>query len=176
MAVPTTVTESELKSYLHGVLDTHISTFLSMTVAGGSYDTIVEDALLEYGTTDITDIDSIAKIKLLRACGRLWLWRKIVSATNSAHDTDNYEMMAKWSQLNKQARESVKDEESLVEELRPDVDGGSARCVIYEVRRHGNPFSARHHDETITTADVAADALEEAATEGYEDCEYSSQS
>jgi hypothetical protein len=145
MPAPTTVTESDLKTYLHSVLDARVSAFLSWTVVGGYYDSIVEDALLLYGAEDISEITSTDMVQLMRACGRYCMWRKVVSSTTGSHDSDNYEIAAKWSQINTQARKCMEDEKALVDELQAALDTeGTPGFRVYKIKRTNDPLTRSH--------------------------------
>lgn len=144
MSAPTTITESELKAYLHATLDSYISSFLVWTVAGGSYDYIVEDALIEYGAEDTDDIDSIEEVKLMRACGRYCMWKKVVAATVGLCDSTDSEISDKASQINAQARKAMADERSEMEDAKALVDGDSTGVRVYSVRRRDDPLTSTH--------------------------------
>lgn len=79
MPVPTSYSEEDFKTYLHSILgDT--AGLLSWTVAGGSYDEILIDALFACDVTDITQLSGAAAMQQLRVLGRLKLWSAVLQA------------------------------------------------------------------------------------------------
>ncbi len=80
MALPTTYTEPELKTYLNSQLGA-IADLFGFTVTGDSYDEVVNDALGAYDdANDITLITGVPSIKKLRALARLALWEMVSRA------------------------------------------------------------------------------------------------
>ena len=76
MALPTSYTENGLAEFMHGQAgDT--ADLLGWTVAGQSYDEIVNDTLLAYGVDTIEEATDMRK---LRALAKLRLWTAVQSA------------------------------------------------------------------------------------------------
>lgn len=82
MPVPTSYTESTFKTYLHTTLG-GIADVLSLTVAGGSYDEVINDVLIALDEDDIT---TIADIRGLRATGRYYVWKKAADVAATIYD------------------------------------------------------------------------------------------
>jgi hypothetical protein len=82
MSLPSAYTENELAVYLHATLNQGgFANDLQWSVAGGSYDEIVNDALTFYGASDIATITGITAIRSLRIAARVALWRAVAGAT-----------------------------------------------------------------------------------------------
>ena len=126
MAVPTSYTETQLKTYMHSVLG-GLSADLSWTVAGGSYDETVNDALNGYGQTDISLITGATSINLLRAYARYFLYRSVAMATVGKMDYTHADSGAayKFSQIHKQAKEMMQIAADDITQLGGDVSGYS---------------------------------------------------
>ncbi len=111
MAAPSAYTEAELKAYIHTALGA-VASSLGWTVNAGSYDEIVNDALLAYGVDDIASVSGRESIAKLRALSRLMAWRAVVSETatdyNFSADGGSYSR----AQVNEMARARVADLET----------------------------------------------------------------
>lgn len=82
MALPAAYTETTFKEYLHALLNQGgFAGDLGWSIAAGSYDEVVNDALLHYGADDITAISGSSNIHKMRVAGRVALWEAVVSAT-----------------------------------------------------------------------------------------------
>lgn len=106
MAAPSSYTEATLKAYMHGVTGNLASKeILNWTVASGSYDEAVNEALLSYGTSDIATIQGADNLRLLRALARRELWRAVVQATAGQFDYRHADSGALYdrSQIHKHA-------------------------------------------------------------------------
>ena len=126
MAVPTSYTETTLKTYMHSVLG-GLSADLKWTVAGGSYDEALNDTLFGYGQTDISLITGSASIQLLRAYARYFLYRSVAMATVGKMDYTHADSGAtyKFSQIHKQAKEMMQIAADDITQLGGDVSGYS---------------------------------------------------
>lgn len=84
MAPPSSYTEESFKDFLHDTIgdDKDLAELLGWTVAGGSYDEILNETLLAYGTDDIASVTGASNIRLLRAYGRVELWRSVAGRTS----------------------------------------------------------------------------------------------
>lgn len=78
MPVPSSYTEDTLKAFCHTLL-TETATGLGWSVDGGSYDSVVEDVLIEYGVPNIAEASDLRKI---RALARVCTWKKVLAATS----------------------------------------------------------------------------------------------
>lgn len=126
MAVPTSYTETQLKTYMLGVLG-GLAGDLKWTVAGGSFDESVNDALNGYGQTDISLITGATSINLLRAYARYFLYRSVAMATVGKMDYTHADSGAtyKFSQIHKQAKEMMLIAADDIATLGGDVSGYS---------------------------------------------------
>jgi hypothetical protein len=77
-----------------------------------SYEEAVNEALLEYGVDDIADVTGRENIRKLRAVARVMVWRQVVRDTTGDFDFSADGGRYSRSQINEQARESLKLAES----------------------------------------------------------------
>ena len=93
MAIPSSYTEAELKTYMVSCLG-DVATVLGVTV--DDLDEAVNDVLIAYGITDIANAADIAK---LRALAKAQAWT--VASTNAAalHDIKDADVTYSLSQL-----------------------------------------------------------------------------
>lgn len=80
--VPSSYTRETLASWLHTVAGPSVAGVLGWT-APGSYEEIVNDALLALGITATEDADDVAA---LRAAARVALWQAVVEQTATHYD------------------------------------------------------------------------------------------
>ncbi len=151
MAAPSSYTETTFKTYLDGRLGS-LADVLKWTVAGGNYDEVVNDALLAYGTADITTVTSAANINLLRAYGRYFLWKSVAEATVNEIDYTHADSGAtyKHSQIHKQAKDMMNTAAGDIAALGGDVSG-------YEVIA----YDIEYTDDMYTALDASIDAANE---------------
>jgi len=151
MAAPASYTETTFKTYLHGRLGSLADAF-QWTVAGGNYDEAVNDALLAYGESDITQITTAMNINLLRAYGRYFLWKSVAEATVNEIDYTHADSGAtyKHSQIHKQAKEMMQTAAAEIAALGGDVSG-------YQVEA----YSIEYTDDMYTALDASIDAANE---------------
>ena len=74
MTVPSSYTEATLKAYMHKTLG-KVAQLLEFSVDFGSYDEAVNQALLDYGTDDITTISGADNIIKIRALAKVQAWQ-----------------------------------------------------------------------------------------------------
>jgi hypothetical protein len=151
MAAPTSYTETTFKTYLDGRLGS-LADALKWTVAGGNYDEAVNDALLAYGTDDITAISTAENINLLRAYGRYFLWKSVAEATVNEIDYTHADSGAtyKHSQIHKQAKSMMDTAAADIAALGGDVSG-------YELTAHDIVYT----DDLYTAVDASLSAENE---------------
>lgn len=151
MAAPTSYTETTFKTYLDGRLGT-LADALKWNVADGSYDEALNDALLAYGTADITTVSSAANINLLRAYGRYFLWKSVSEATVNEIDYTHADSGAtyKHSQIHSQAKAMMDTAAADIAALGGDVSG-------YEV----SAYEIEYTDDMYTALDASIDAANE---------------
>jgi len=151
MAAPTSYTETTFKTYLDGRLGT-LADALKWAVASGSYDEALNDALLAYGTDDITTVTSAANINLLRAYGRYFLWKSVAEATVNEIDYTHADSGAtyKHSQIHSQARKMMDTAAADIAALGGDISG-------YEV----TAYDIEYTNDMYTALDASIDAANE---------------
>jgi len=148
MAAPASYTETTFKTYLHGRLGS-LASVLKWNVADGSYNEAVNDALLAYGTADITTVSGAANINLLRAYGRYFLWKSVAEATVNEIDYTHADSGAtyKHSQIHKQAKDMMNTAAADIAALGGDISG-------YEV----TAYDIEYTDDMYTALDASIDA------------------
>ena len=151
MAAPISYTEELFKAYLHGRLGS-LSDVLKWNVADGNYDEAVNDALLAYGTDDITTINTAANVNLLRAYGRYFLWKSVAEATVNKMDYTHADSGAtyKHSQIHSQAKGMMAIAAGDIAALGGDISG-------YEV----TAYEIQYTDDLYTALDVSINAANE---------------
>lgn len=85
MPVPASYTEETLAAFLHQALGS-TATVLGWSVVAGSYDHIVTQTLLDYGTDTIGDITGLSNLAKLQALAMVRLWSAVVMATAGLYD------------------------------------------------------------------------------------------
>ena len=147
MAVPTSYTETELKTYMHTVIGS-MANHLKFTVASGSYDEALNDALFSYGQTDISLITGQSSIYLLRAYARYAVWVLVVNSTANEIDYTHADSGAtyKHSQLYDHAKAQADKARDDIEVLGGDVSGYAVQA--YSVQYTDDLYTA---DATGTT-------------------------
>jgi hypothetical protein len=103
MSIPASYTETTLATYMHTILGPVAAT-LGWSVAAGSYDEPVNEALAAYGVDDIADISGRANITKLRALARREVWRAVMQATASHYDVKADGANRSRSQIHTQAK------------------------------------------------------------------------
>ena len=111
MALPTSyATEAEFAAYLHGCLY-GIAGVLAWSVDEGSYDEIINDTLVAYGTSDLDSITGESNIVKLRALGKYYVWRAAVDGLASKYDYATNNQRFDLSQMQKMANTSLRQAE-----------------------------------------------------------------
>ncbi len=82
MPLPTSYTEDTFATYLHSRFAAYADIF-GWSIAGNSYDEIINDTLLMIGASDIT---TLTDIESLRVVGQLMLWRAAMDAAGAYYD------------------------------------------------------------------------------------------
>ena len=92
MAVPSSYTSAELKTYMDTTLGAVATALGFTTAAGGAYEEPVVEALLAYGADDIASATDVRK---LRSLARVEVWRIVMNETtgdfNFAADGGRYD-------------------------------------------------------------------------------------
>lgn len=125
MAAATTITESEARTYADATLGT-FADFLGWTVALGSYNEIVNDAVGEYGETLITAVSGVKQTQLMKACVRYVLWRTVTQVSNDKFNISQTGTGLSLSQVNDHARASMQFALDEMARLRLDVASDEA--------------------------------------------------
>ena len=105
MAVPTGYTEATLKAYMQAALGA-TATSLGWTVALGSYDEPMNEALLRYGTTDVTSISGISNLIKIRALARREAWAAVLAEVSSDYDFEDEAGRNDRSQVHRMAEKN----------------------------------------------------------------------
>lgn len=111
MPPPTAYSESIFADYLAGRL-ADLGPVLGWDAGSEAVIEAVNDALLEYGTTDISLVTGAANIKALRALGRRAIWRAVVQAVAGNYDFADSDAKFTRSQVQAMALEALKRAEA----------------------------------------------------------------
>lgn len=109
MAAPTTYTEKTLAQFMHlklGKVAEALKLHLGAADAG-DYAEAVNDALLAYGTDDISTISTSANIQKLRALAHVAAWRHVVNNFAALFDFSADGASYNRSQLFEHARQAL---------------------------------------------------------------------
>lgn len=143
MAIPTAYTEAEFKAYLHTVMGA-VATSLGWTVAGGSFDEILNDALGMYGTNDISAVSGVNAAVKLRELGKLAAWRQVVTETATDYNFSADGGQYSRAQVNEMARAKVLDLEYSTAAYRDEYAVKTQRVGFVH-----DPYAERDATETI---------------------------
>ena len=125
MAIPSSYTEIELAQYLHRVLGP-MATVLGWTPDGGSYDEIINDALLACGYQDISIANSPDRVRMLRVLAVCTMWRAVLQTTAAMYDLNADGSGLSRSQLQAMAAKSLEMAETEAAKL---IGGGTVGTV-----------------------------------------------
>ena len=123
MAVATTHTQVSLEAYAARLLGP-LAAVLGIT----SNTDVVNEALLEYGVTDATEISGVAETKLILACVAYRQWEYVTQITNGKFDLTDSGTDLSLSQINEQARASAKYALELVSRYRDELAAAAAEA------------------------------------------------
>ena len=107
MAVPTSYTETTLKTYCHAVLGA-TADVLEWTVIAGDYDETVNEALLRYGTNDVTSISGISNIVKIRSLVRRHLWAHVMDEVATDYNVEDESGRNDRRQVHAMAKENYR--------------------------------------------------------------------
>lgn len=141
MPIPTTYSEETLAIFLDTALGA-VADVLGWTVEIGSYDEIVNETLLAYGQTDLTQVTGTANLRKLRALGRRELWRAVVEQTSAKYDIKEDNASLSRSQIHKMALESLGKAEAEAAEY-----DDRYRVGIDRLEYKHDPYQYRPEDE-----------------------------
>lgn len=105
MAAPTSYSETTLADYMHTLLGP-VATALDYT-SPASYVEAVNEALLDYGTDDISTVSGRDNIRKLRALAMVQAWRLVVQQLSTDYDFSAGGATYNRSQMQKQAAEAL---------------------------------------------------------------------
>lgn len=105
MAAPSSYSETGLADYMHAVLGP-VATALDYT-SPASYVEAVNEALLDYGTDDISTVSGRDNIRKLRALAMVQAWRLVVQHVSGDYDFSADGGTYNRSQIQKQAAEAL---------------------------------------------------------------------
>lgn len=118
MPAPSVYTELTLKDYIHRILGA-VADVLSWSVPNGSYDEIVNETLLVYGESDISEITGEDNIRKLRTLARRETWRAVIQETAASYDFQSGGGSYSRSLIHKMAMENLAKAESDASEFDP---------------------------------------------------------
>lgn len=124
MPLPTSYTEESLAQFMHTTLGT-IATDLELEEPAGelgAYAEAVYEALFNYGASDIATITGTYNVRRLRVLAEVEAWRLVVYLTSGDFDFSADGGSYKRSQINAQARESLKMVEAKAVQLGANTD------------------------------------------------------
>lgn len=127
MTAPTSYTEDGLRTYMHSIIahdDTcsELASSMAWAVASSAYDEAINEALLVYGTADITTISGIGNIRQLRAIARMELWRLVAGRTVDKYQTSEGAVSISKNQIHEHAVVMLDMAESEAAALDVDID------------------------------------------------------
>jgi hypothetical protein len=143
MPPPTTYSEAIFTDYMFSVLG-EVGDLLKWTAGSAQVQEALTDALLEYGETTIGNITGTKNLRHLRAFGRRAIWRAVVQATSGKYDFSDSDAHFTRSQLNSQARESLKIAETECLEWDP-----AYAVSIVSVKRPHDPYQVILDSERV---------------------------
>lgn len=85
MSIPTSYTETTLADFMEDQLK-NIATMLGWTTTPDDYQEAVNEALLAYGETDISQITGTANLQKLRVLARAEVWKAALAAVSGDFD------------------------------------------------------------------------------------------
>jgi hypothetical protein len=108
MPLPTTYSEATFADYLASQIQ-RVASMLGWDAGSVEVLEAVNDALLQYGTTDISTVSTPPDMDGLRALGRRAIWRAVVQATAGNYSfTDVAQQKFDRQQINAQALAMLK--------------------------------------------------------------------
>lgn len=144
MSIPAAYTEKTLGQYMQTLLG-KVAGALALTAGpadAGDFAEAVNDALLAYGTSDISTITGLANITKLRALARVAAWQYVVTNFAALYDFSADGGSYSRSQLYKQAKESL----ALAQQAALPYDPLYQAQVIAVDQTH-DPYTYRPEDE-----------------------------
>lgn len=106
MAIPGHYSEAIFSDYLANVLG-ELARILAWDAGSPSVQEAVNDALLRYGTADITTVTVPADLDALRALGRRAIWRAAADAVASKYDFRDSDATFSRSQMHAAAMKAL---------------------------------------------------------------------
>ena len=109
MAFPAGYTEKTLADFMHAKLG-DMAGVLGLTVGesdAGSYAEVVYDALLAYGTDDISGIEGLENIRKLRALAKVAVWQFAADVLSTRYDFSADGGKYSRSQMQKMAKDAL---------------------------------------------------------------------
>lgn len=145
MPIPASYTEKTLAEYMHTMLgktakalDLHFG-----PNDAGDYAEAVNDALLAYGTEDISTISGLPNIKKLRALALVCAWQYVVNNFAALYDFSADGASYNRSQLFANAKKALESAESAAL-----LHVANYRARIVAVDHKHNPYRYRTENET----------------------------
>jgi hypothetical protein len=145
MPVPNSYTEKTLGQYMQTMLG-KVARVLELNAGpndAGDFVEAVNDALLVYGTEDISTISGIANLMKLRALARVAAWQYVMNNFAALYDFKADDSSYNRSQLFKQAKESL----ALAQQAALNYDPAYQVQVVAVDQTH-DPYRYRPESET----------------------------
>lgn len=145
MAIPTSYTETTLGQYMQTMLGA-VARALALNAGpndAGDFAEAVNDALLAYGTDDISTITGIASITKIRALARVTAWQFVVTNFSALYDFSADGSSYNRSQLFKQTKEAL----VLAEQAALPYDAAYA-VQVTAIDHKQDPYAYRPEDES----------------------------
>lgn len=154
MPVPSSYTEKSLAEYMYKAIG-KVAPFLKIqlgTVDAGDLSEAVNDALIAYGTDNISLITGLSNIQKLRAVAEAAVWKYVVANFTVLYDFSADGATYNRSQVYKQARESLESSLTLL------IASGYSVSYAVKVKKANytnDPYAAdRSSDEFSQRYDV----------------------
>lgn len=123
MPTPTAYTEETLAAYMQDVLG-EVASALGYD-PGASYTEAVNEAVVQYGVDDISEVSGRDAVRLLRALARVQAWQKVINDTAGDYDFKTDKTTFNRSQVHKQALSNLSmaraEAQTLIDEQEQDT-------------------------------------------------------
>lgn len=146
MPAPTTYSEALLADYQVSALG-DLAAVLGWDAGSSQVLEAVNDALLDYGASDIASITGSDNLRKLRALGRVAIWRAVAGATAGFYSfTDVAQQKFDRDKVHKQAVEMLEVAQSEARALGADP---TYSVSILSVRRTDDPYAVLPDEERV---------------------------
>lgn len=135
MPVLTSYSEPIFRAYLVSVLH-EVATIIGWDTGSPQVEEAKNDALLDFGSTDISTVTSTRDMRALRALGRRAIWRAVAQAVSAKYDFSDADARFTRSQIQAMALESLKLAEADCLEFNPNY-----AVSVSRVSRPHDPYA-----------------------------------